>query len=144
MKKIITLSLLAISSLFLLSACFEKQDGKYKDLAMCLTEKGVKMYGAFWCSHCGNQKKMFGDDVKYITYIECDARGKDADPEACKTAGVESYPTWTFPGQEPIIGEVALSKLAERANCLETLPESDKPATDTPPQPGEASPAEQQ
>lgn len=34
--------------------------GKYDDFAKCLSEKGVKFYGAFWCSHCANQKAMFG------------------------------------------------------------------------------------
>ncbi len=93
----------------------------YDKLAQCLTEKGVKMYGAFWCPHCTNQKKMFGDSFKYITYVECAEGGENAQPEACAKAGIESYPTWYFPGQDKLTGEKTVQQLAERSNCLEAL-----------------------
>src|SRR5690242_11019622 len=28
--------------------------------AQALSASGTKMYGAFWCSHCNNQKALFG------------------------------------------------------------------------------------
>jgi len=31
----------------------------YSEFAKCLTQKGAKMYGTFWCPHCQNQKKEF-------------------------------------------------------------------------------------
>jgi hypothetical protein len=120
MKK---LTVIAIFVLLLLSGCNgEKQDGKYAALAQCLTDKGVKMYGAFWCNHCNNQKKMFGDDFRYITYIECDEGGENADPAACEEAGIEGFPTWTFPGQSSLAGEISPEQLAKKANCEDTLP----------------------
>lgn len=107
-----------MASLVLLAACGgEPQDGQYAELAQCLTDKGVKMYGAFWCPHCAEQKKSFGDDFRYITYVECDPRGENADRDACLKAGVERYPTWVFPGQEPVIGEQTPEDLARKANC---------------------------
>lgn len=115
MKKILSISLF---SLVILSACKgEPVDGQYAELAQCLSDKGVKMYGAFWCPHCANQKDMFGDDFRYIDYIECDERGENGDPEACREAGVQSYPTWTFPGQDPLVGEKSPEELAQKANC---------------------------
>jgi len=30
---------------------------KHDAFARCLTDRGVKMYGAFWCPHCVEQKK---------------------------------------------------------------------------------------
>jgi len=115
MKKFIAASLLSI---IILAGCSgETQDGKYAQLAQCLTEKGVKMYGAFWCSHCANQKKLFGDDWQYVTYVECDPRGENGDPDACRDAGVDRYPTWIFPGQDPVIGEIQPEELATKANC---------------------------
>lgn len=115
MKKTLILS---IASLVLLAACGgEPQDGQYAEIAQCLTDKNVKMYGAFWCPHCESQKKIFGDDFRYITYVECDPRGENADREACQEAGVERYPTWVFPGQEPVIGEQDPLELAKKANC---------------------------
>lgn len=128
MKKILALS---ITSILLLSACGgEPQDGQYAELAQCLTEKDVKMYGAFWCPHCESQKKLFGDDFRYITYVECDPRGENGDREACLKAGVERYPTWIFPGQEPIIGEQEPAALAKKANC--EAPSGETSATESP------------
>jgi hypothetical protein len=37
-----------------LSGMFVSTAGKYDNFAKCLTEKGVEMYGASWCSHCQN------------------------------------------------------------------------------------------
>ena len=34
--------------------------GKLDGFAQCLKDKGAIFYGAFWCPHCQNQKKMFG------------------------------------------------------------------------------------
>ena len=119
MKTLSRLSIAAILALFMLtlSACGEPKDGKYAELAKCLTSKGVIFYGAFWCSHCANQKKMFGDDMKYIKYVECAAGGEKADPEACKKAGVQRFPSWFFPGQGLTEGEMQPEELAVKANC---------------------------
>lgn len=105
----------------LLSACvYTAQDGKYAEIAQCLTEKNVKFYGAWWCPHCAEQKKIFGDDMRYITYVECDKNGKNANPQACRDAGVTSYPTWVFPGQENSVGVYQPEELAAKANCSVT------------------------
>ncbi|MBI2035942.1 MAG: hypothetical protein HYT12_04685 [Candidatus Liptonbacteria bacterium] len=45
--------------------------GEYDDFALCLKEKGVVFYGAFWCPHCQNQKKLFGKSQKLLPYLEC-------------------------------------------------------------------------
>jgi hypothetical protein len=105
-----------------------QEPGKYAETAKCLTEKGVIMYGTFWCSHCENQKKMFGGDVQFITYQECDEKGVGGDRQKCLAAGVSSYPTWTFPGQGNLVGEQDVFVLAKLANCQDTLPEEDKQA----------------
>ena len=81
-------------------------------LAKALTEKGAVMYGAYWCSHCNNQKEMFGEAVKYIDYVECDPSGPDANPDECKANNIEGYPTWVYQG-EKFSGERSLEKLAE-------------------------------
>lgn len=62
--------------------------------AQCLTEAGMTFYGAYWCPHCQDQKAMFGESLQYVNYVECDAGGENAQPEACVAAGVEYYPTW--------------------------------------------------
>jgi len=88
-----------------------------EQLAKCLTAKGVRMYGAYWCPHCADQKKLFADAFQYIKYTECAAGGPNADPAACDKAGVESYPTWTIPGGKTISGTQPLADLAKWANC---------------------------
>ncbi len=137
MKKIYSASLFIIIStfaVFAFTACkSEPVDGQYAHVAQCLTEKGVKFYGAYWCGHCANQKEMFGDDFRYIDSYECDARGKDANPEACAEAGIQAYPSWSFPGQGVITGKRPIEELAKKANCEEFLPgaQDEQPAEAT-------------
>src|ERR1700690_2628426 len=70
---------------------------RYDAFANCLTEKQIKMYGLYWCTHCAEQKEMFGESFKHVTYIECGVKGsRDEDP-VCKDAGVKNFPTWQFP-----------------------------------------------
>lgn len=82
-------------------------------LAKHLTAIGAKMYGAFWCPHCYEQKQLFGKEAaKEFLYIECDAQGKNPQPQACVAAGVQSYPTWVVKGKT-YRGTQSLEKLAE-------------------------------
>ncbi len=88
---------------------------KYDGFAKCLTEKGATLYGATWCGHCQNQKKMFGDSIQHVNYIECaDAKGGQTD--ACEFAGITGYPTWDING-EKIPGEMPLETLSEKTGC---------------------------
>ncbi len=90
----------------------EKKDA----LAKCLSEKGAKMYGAYWCPHCQNQKKDFGDSFQYVTYVECTADGPNGNPAACELAGIQGYPTWIINGVQ-YSGEQSLGTLAKVAGC---------------------------
>lgn len=68
-------------------------------LANHLSENDAKMYGAFWCPHCADQKAMFGDAFQAIDYVECDPEGENPQPELCQDVGIEGYPTWEIDGQ---------------------------------------------
>src|SRR3990167_5270120 len=70
--------------------------GQYDGLAVCLTEKGTKMYGAYWCAHCANQKKMFGDSFSKVKYIECSLPGGQGQVKECQDAAINGYPPWEF------------------------------------------------
>ena len=102
--------LILISLLLILTGCktlLEQYDG----FAECLTEKGVKMYGTEWCSHCQNQKNLFGSSFQHVDYIDCD---KNAD--ACDEAGIKGYPTWIIDGNlNP--GTKSLETLSELSGC---------------------------
>jgi glutaredoxin len=68
--------------------------GDKDQLAKCLTEKGVVMYGAEWCGYCKKQKEAFGTSFQYINYVDCDKFSSD-----CSAAGVQGFPTWSINGQ---------------------------------------------
>lgn len=81
-------------------------------LAKCLKDKGAKFYGASWCGHCKNQKKMFGDAAKYLPYIECSGGTKE-----CADAKVDGYPTWIFADGKRQSGEIPLAQLKQMVGC---------------------------
>lgn len=69
-------------------------------LAKYLTQTGAEMYGAYWCSHCKEQKELFGDAFQYIKYIECDPKGENPQVDKCTAAGISGYPTWIINGKQ--------------------------------------------
>ncbi|MDX2097223.1 MAG: vitamin K epoxide reductase family protein [Leptolyngbyaceae cyanobacterium bins.59] len=71
-------------------------------LAEHLTKVGAKMYGAYWCPHCHDQKQLFGVQAfSKVTYVECAPDGKNAQPDLCKAQGdkIQGFPTWEVNGQ---------------------------------------------
>lgn len=86
--------------------------GQYDAFAQCLAQKEVTMYGAEWCVHCQNQKKLFGNSFKYVPYVECPENTK-----LCLDKGVDGYPTWIFPDGKKIEGEQTLEKLSQESGC---------------------------
>jgi len=80
-------------------------------LAQCMWDKWVKMYGTETCSHCIDQKEMFGENFKYIKYVDCAQT-----PDTCSK--IEWTPTWEFPNWELLPGKQQLSVLAEKSGCV--------------------------
>jgi len=106
LRQFVIISLILIA-IFLIG-CSSKPT-KYDTFAQCLTEKDVTMYGTDWCSHCKNQKKMFGKSFKYVNYVDC-----DWNKDECLKAGVSGYPTWkingtNYPGEQPLYRLASLS-----------------------------------
>jgi len=89
------------------------EDPWVKALAEHLSKSDVKFYGASWCPHCQEQKKLFGSSVNRIPYVECSPGGPQA-PQAsiCKQMDITSYPTWVINGQRQT-GVLALDTLAQ-------------------------------
>ena len=85
--------------------------GKYDSFAKCLTEKGVVMYGADWCTACMAQKAFFGTSFSFVNYTRC------SDNEAlCTAKGVDHFPTWEINGNLTV-GAQQLSTLANLSGC---------------------------
>jgi len=91
--------------------------GKYDGLAQCLTEKGAKFYGAFWCPHCQAQKKMFGNSEKLLPYVECSNPDRQSQTDICIEKQIQSYPTWEFADGSRLTGEQQPQALADKAGC---------------------------
>jgi hypothetical protein len=115
MKKIGLVLLVAIFGWFWFTRSQETDN--YDAFAQCLTESGAKEYGAFWCPHCSDQKKMFGSSWEYVTYIECSNPDKTQN-QTCQEAGIESYPTWEFGDGSRVSGLLSFEQLAEKTACL--------------------------
>lgn len=106
-------TLILISFLVLLTAC----GGQYDAFAQCITDSGAKMYGAYWCPHCTEQKKDFGGSWDIINYIECSLPNRAGQTDICKQANIESYPTWEFADGERVSGRLNFQTLAQKTGC---------------------------
>ncbi|OGI94395.1 hypothetical protein A3A03_03820 [Candidatus Nomurabacteria bacterium RIFCSPLOWO2_01_FULL_40_18] len=92
--------------------------GKYDEFATCLKDKGAVFYGAFWCTHCQAQKKLFGSSVKLLPYVECSTANGQAQTQECINKNIARYPTWEFVDGSRLNGEIPLSQLAEKTSCV--------------------------
>ena len=85
--------------------------------AQCLKAKGTKMYGAWWCPHCEDQKQMFGYAFQYVPYVECSPEGQRTMNDTCKQAGIKGYPTWQFADGSRVEGPQPLDVLGQKTGC---------------------------
>ncbi|MGF1461546.1 MAG: vitamin K epoxide reductase family protein [Leptolyngbyaceae cyanobacterium] len=83
-------------------------------LAEHLADVDAKMYGAWWCPHCHDQKQLFGETaVKSMPYVECAEDGQNAQTALCRSVdGLTGFPTWEIRG-ELYVGAQSLETLAD-------------------------------
>ena len=62
-----------------------KRTSRLDAFAQCVAEKQAKMYGLYWCTHCAEQKEMFGSSFQYIPYVECGIRGSRGEEAKAET-----------------------------------------------------------
>ena len=82
------------------------------ELATCLTNNGATFYGTERCPHCKDQKRLFGEAMSQVNYIDCDQNGP-----VCQWAWVKGYPTWIFADGWELVGMQTLEALAVKAGC---------------------------
>ena len=82
-----------------------------KEFAKCLTQNNATMYGAYWCSHCQNQKELFGDAIQFVNYVDCTEKTTE-----CENAGVRGCPTWIV-GEQHLEGAHSFSTLSKLTGC---------------------------
>lgn len=110
--KYLLIAIVLISSIYFLISRGPKSVKNYDGFAKCLASKQLTMYGAYWCPHCQNEKKNFGDSIKYVPYVECTQETKK-----CLDAGIESYPTWIDAAGQKYSGEQGLLGLSKISSC---------------------------
>ncbi len=84
-------------------------------LAEHLKASGAVMYGAYWCPHCQEQKKLFGQEgAAILPYVECDPQGVNSETARCRAAGIDGFPTWKL-GEKTLSGTQDLETLAQES-----------------------------
>ena len=69
-------------------------------LAQHLTASGARMYSAYWCPHCHDQKELFGKQATAkLTIIECAPDGRNSQAALCETKKIQGYPSWEINGK---------------------------------------------
>jgi hypothetical protein len=96
-----------------------RSEHQHDAFARCLSDRGVKMYGAYWCPHCQEQKEKFAASFEYAPYIECGVKGDaHAQAQVCKDENVKHYPTWQFPPTGERVERIfSLQELSDRTGC---------------------------
>ena len=68
--------------------------------ARFLSDNNIKMFSAYWCPHCHDQKQLFGKKaVKELTIVECAKDGKDNQYELCREKEIQGFPSWEIKGE---------------------------------------------
>jgi hypothetical protein len=92
---------------------------KHDAFARCLKDRGVKMFGAYWCPHCVEQKEEFGASFEYVPYVECGIKGDlRGVAQVCRDESIKHFPTWQFPPTGERVERVfTLQELSDRTGC---------------------------
>ncbi|MFM7449994.1 MAG: vitamin K epoxide reductase family protein [Leptolyngbyaceae cyanobacterium] len=83
------------------------------ELARHLKQIGARMYSAYWCPHCYEQKELFGKEAtRELPYVECASDGVNPQTQKCLDAGIKGFPTWEINGKQES-GTKTLQELAD-------------------------------
>jgi len=114
---IITL-IVALGAILFFVQKADQKPGKYDKFATCLAEQDATFFGAFWCPHCQDQKKLFGKkSAAKLDYVECSTPDGKDQTQVCIDAEITGYPTWEFADGERVDGVISLEDLSERTSC---------------------------
>ena len=114
---LVIVGLVIIVSIGIALSISSQDPNKYDNFAKCLTEKGVKMYGTYWCHFCANQKEEFGNSFLYVNYVECSLPDRAGQNAECNAKGIKGYPTWEFADGSRREGVIALPDLRDVSGC---------------------------
>ena len=116
-RKIVTGVLIVAAFAVVIYLGLRKRGNRLDGFAKCLAAKQVKMYGAYWCPHCAEQKEMFEASFHYVPYVECGVPGSREEAPLCKDAGIKHFPTWQFADGERREGTLPRPELGTKTGC---------------------------
>lgn len=114
---ILTIGFIIIVALIGFFRIKARQPSQLDTFAQCLESSGTLFYGAFWCSHCQDQKDLFGSSARYLPYVECSTMDSQNQLPVCQQNNITSYPTWTFRDGSRVAGVLQLEELSQRSGC---------------------------
>lgn len=90
--------------------------------AQCLANKGATLYAHKDCSHCKDQKDLFGASFQHLDHVECADESSGGWSQTCiKVLGElgerVGVPTWIFRDGSYLQGKQSLKTLAEKTDC---------------------------
>ena len=93
-----------------------KENQANVNFAKFLTNNNVVLYTAWYCSHCHNQKDLFGKEaLKELTIVECAEQDEYTFSEVCKAKDITGTPSWEI-DNHIFSGTRSLAELAELTN----------------------------
>lgn len=113
--KIIAAIVILVLAILFFTRSKEVEARKYDDFAKCITDASAVFYGSFQCVHCKTQKKLFGNSMQYVNYVECGPLG-GPQTALCQQKGIDSYPAWDIKGKR-YLGVQQLDELADMTGC---------------------------
>jgi hypothetical protein len=116
-RKMVTAVIIVAAFALVVYLGLRKRGSRLDTFAQCLAAKQVRMYGAYWCPHCAEQKEMFESSFRYVPYVECGLAGSRDQAPVCKDAGIKHFPTWQFADGERQEGTLSLELLGSKTGC---------------------------
>src|SRR5438128_12185038 len=110
-RRVITVLLVVAAFALAAYLGFRKRASRLDAFAQCLSAKQAKMYGAYWCPHCADQKEIFGRSFRYISYVECGVPGSRDEVKLCVDVGVDHFLTCQSGAEERGMGTHLLPAL---------------------------------
>ncbi len=87
-------------------------ESEIRSVAVCLSERGYKVYGAAWCPACHRQLALFGEASRELAYVSCpDTLGE------CEKKMIRFLPTWISPVGTRHVGLHAPWEIGQIAGC---------------------------
>ncbi|HLC86983.1 MAG TPA: hypothetical protein VJH65_01770 [Candidatus Nanoarchaeia archaeon] len=110
MKKSRWITVIIITAILILSYFIltKKNPQMPEDLAKCIGENSI-LYIQNGCIHCINQEKIFGENFKFLNYVNCTNNW-----DAC--AEILGTPTWII-NKEKHVGVQKIERLQELTGC---------------------------